>query len=220
MTTPGADGRYRLNERGYGTHQAIADQVRTGSRVLDAGCARGDLMAMLQQTKGCHVAGIEDHEPFVLEAHALGLDVVHGSLLDPAVVDGFGAGSFDSVICADVLEHLAEPERALEALRPLVADGGSLVASIPNVVSARARLRLVAGVWRYDETGIFDRTHLRFYSVRTARELLEHSGYTVTARIPVGPLTHRLGRRGLLLTALRPGLLANQVVFVASPTRT
>jgi methionine biosynthesis protein MetW len=220
VSTPDGDPRYPLNDRGYGTHQAIADQIRPGTRVLDVGCARGDLLAALRDDRRAQVVGIESHESFAVAAAAKGIEVIRGDVSDPSVVARLDPARFDHVICADVLEHLAAPELVLRALRRVFAPGATLIASIPNVVSARARLRLAAGVWRYEDSGIFDRTHLRFYTVSSARELLEQNGYVVRAQVPVGPLSHRLGRRGVRLTALRPGLLANQVVFVAEPTLT
>jgi len=100
---------------------------------------------------------------------------------------------------------------------PLLATGGSVIVSLPNVLTASARLRLLAGIWRYEDVGIFDRTHLRFFSVATARELVHDAGLRIVDELDVGPLTHRLGQRAVALTKLRPGILATQIVIRAEP---
>ncbi len=90
------------------------------------------------------------------------------------------AEGYDAIVCNDVLEHMAEPHLALaSALRLLSADG-VLVASIPNVrhVSVLGPL-LLFGQWEYKESGILDKTHLRFFTKRSMRRLFEESGWTV-----------------------------------------
>jgi methionine biosynthesis protein MetW len=204
-------GPYVLNERGTGTHQLIARWVSPGSRVLDVGCASGYLMQVLRETRGCTCVGVETGLAAVAARQA-GFEVV----AQPAP-DAFEAarrhGPFDHVVFADVLEHMPEPEGVLQASTELLSPGGSVLVSLPNVAYALARLRLLRGRWDYEETGIFDRTHLRFFTVDTARALLAGAGLAVEREGFVGPLTYRLGEAGLALTRLRPQVLANQIVL-------
>ena len=97
----------------------------------------------------------------------------------------------------------------------LLTPGGSVVVSLPNIAYALARLRLLRGVWRYERTGIFDDTHLRFFTRATAREMLERAGLRVEAERHIGPASYAVGRPGMAVTRLRPGLLASQLVFLA-----
>src|SRR5207253_11516920 len=85
------------------------------------------------------------------------------------------------VVCADVLEHLASPEWLLERIRGWLRPGGTLLVSLPNVANVSVRLAVLAGRFPYAERGILDRTHLRFYTRRSARELIERSGLRVRA---------------------------------------
>jgi 2-polyprenyl-3-methyl-5-hydroxy-6-metoxy-1,4-benzoquinol methylase len=210
--------RYLLNTRGFGTHQAILSLVRTGARVLDVGCADGSLGRVMRQERNAVVVGLDNDVAAGKLAGAVLDDVVVGDINDPKVLEAAGRkGPYDQIVLGDVLEHTVEPDRALRALRPLLAPGGSFVISLPNVLTLRARARLLGGVWRYEDAGTFDRTHLRFFSVATARELVQAAGLDIVRELDVGPLSHRLGRRGARLTALRPGLLATQVVVEAAP---
>jgi SAM-dependent methyltransferase len=205
--------RYVLNTRGFGTHQAMVSLIHRGARVLDVGCADGSLGAVMRRERSATVVGLESD----LAASAVA-DIVVGDLRDPGVRSTAAAkGPYDQIVLGDVLEHTAEPDIVLRQLRPLLGPGGSFVISLPNVLTLRARAKLMRGVWHYEDAGIFDRTHLRFFSIASARELLGAAGLDIQRELNVGPLSHRLGRFGVRLTALRPGLLATQLVVEAAP---
>ena len=76
-------------------------------------------------------------------------------------------GSFDVVLCGDVIEHLRDPVAALARLRPLLRPGGRLVLSTPNVANWAIRLSLLAGRWRYTDRGILDRSHTHLFTRAT-----------------------------------------------------
>lgn len=213
----GGDGeRDGMNRRGYGAHQAIADRVRSSSKVLDVGCASGYLMVYLRETKGCDGVGIEQDVESARRARESGFVVINGDA-EATIAAAADHQPFDHVIFGDVLEHMVNPHAVLSTCRTLLSPGGTAVVSLPNIVSMRARLKLTLGIWRYEDTGIFDRTHLRFFSVATGRDLVEESGFQVIHESFVGPLTFFGGRPFLPIIAARPGLLANQMVFEARP---
>jgi SAM-dependent methyltransferase len=214
---PTAD-RYVLNARGFGTHQAIVSLVRRQAKVLDVGCADGSLGSVIQRDRGALVVGLE-HDPVAgaLARTRLGWVVV-GDIRDPAIrAEATTHGPYDQIVLGDVLEHTTEPDLVLRDLTALLATGGGFVISVPNILTLRARIRMLMGIWRYEDAGIFDRTHLRFFSIASARALLDAAGLDIRQEIVVGPLSHRLGRAGARLTALRPGLLATQLVVDAVP---
>ncbi|HEY6147340.1 MAG TPA: methyltransferase domain-containing protein, partial [Thermoanaerobaculia bacterium] len=91
---------------------------------------------------------------------------------------------FDVVVCADVLEHLATPETLLARIHGWLRPGGILLASLPNIANVSVRASLLLGHFRYTERGILDRTHLSFYTLASARHLLEGSGFRVRAAEP------------------------------------
>ena len=95
-----------------------------------------------------------------------------------------GTTPFDVVVCADVLEHLPRPEELLARIRAWLAPGGHLFVSLPNVANVTVRAGLLLGRFPYAEKGILDRTHLRFYTRKSARRLLEEAGFRVRSRSP------------------------------------
>ncbi|MBI3635244.1 MAG: glycosyltransferase [Candidatus Rokubacteria bacterium] len=96
-------------------------------------------------------------------------------------------GYFDCIVCADVLEHLMDPERTLAALLPALAPGGAIVASIPNVRHQDVLLDLlIHGRWQYQWAGILDATHLRFFTLAEIAGLLDRLGLRAEELVPVG----------------------------------
>ena len=172
---------------------------------------------------GHRVVGIEpDPQAAAVARSCGGFEVVTGSAAEPADLEQAGAG-FGAILCGDVLEHLADPERVLRALRERLAPDGVLIASLPNAVHWTARRELLRGRFPQADHGIFDRTHLRFFTRSTARELLRRAGYDVVAETPVAaplPLESRFAfprHWRAAATRRRPELFALQVVFTARP---
>jgi 2-polyprenyl-3-methyl-5-hydroxy-6-metoxy-1,4-benzoquinol methylase len=96
-------------------------------------------------------------------------------------------GSIDVILCLDVLEHLRDPWSVADKLRTLLKPGGALIASVPNARHCKVIVPLVLrGRWDYMPAGLLDRTHLRFFTRATARELLAGAGLHVTDVRAVG----------------------------------
>ena len=195
-------------------HQLLLDAVPDGSRVLDVGCATGYLGSILQQ-RGCTVTGIE------ADARAAGaapFTVISGDLGDPAVRSVVG-GLFDVVLCGDVLEHLADPGDTLTWLAGLLDADGLLVLSVPNIAHWTGRRALLRGRFPQEEHGLFDRTHLRWFTRTSTRALVEDAGLSVVAeRFTPAPLplqAHLPALRRLVSWALvrNPELFALQIVL-------
>ena len=147
---------------------------RKGLRVLDVGCGFATTSARIQQL-GNDVTGI-DSSPEIEAVAAQRLSrVVHGDVLD---VD-LGDAQYDVIIFADVLEHLPWPVSALKRYLRWLAPGGSVIVSLPNVGLWSVRLAHLFGRWEYDETGVLDRTHLRFFTRRSARWLATEAGLQI-----------------------------------------
>lgn len=194
----------------------MLDLVGANARILDVGAGTGNLAERLRDVHDGQVIGVELDRDAAQVMESRGFKVICGDITMAATLATVAnLGPFDHVICGDVLEHVLDPQRMLMDLRPMLRPGGTIIVSLPNVVSVRARLTILLGRWNYADTGIFDRTHLRFFTPATAKQLLVDSGFRVTDAIPVGPLTARLGRRGVSLSRLRPGLLATQIVIRA-----
>jgi methionine biosynthesis protein MetW len=207
------------------SHRLVLDAVPDGARVLDVGCATGYLAAELAR-RGCDVVGVELDPVAARQARAICRDVVVGDLDAPdtreAVQRAVGGG-VDVVICADVLEHVRDPWAVLAWLRTLLRPGGHAVVSIPNIAHWTARRAVLRGRFDYRDHGLFDRTHVRFFTRATARDLAHRAGFAVRQELPVSaPLP--LESRVPLLAKVRdpcvrrcPELLALQFVLVLEP---
>jgi 2-polyprenyl-3-methyl-5-hydroxy-6-metoxy-1,4-benzoquinol methylase len=146
-------------------------------RVLDVGCGFGALGRLLK-SRGHHVTGVE----LVPEAAEHARQLLDQVTVADVETDGlpFAPGSFDVVILADVLEHLIDPWRTVRQAADLLAPGGCVVASVPNVQNIDVLRRLIRGRWDYRERGILDRGHLRFFTLRTLRRMFDEAGLQLT----------------------------------------
>jgi methionine biosynthesis protein MetW len=202
-------------------HRLVLDAVPAGARVLDVGCATGYLAAELTG-RGCRVVGVEADPDAAEQARAHCERVVVGDVEDAATRNELAAlAPFDAILCGDVLEHLREPG---SALRELAALGGGVVLSVPNVAHWTGRRAVLRGRFPYAEHGLFDRTHLRFFTRASARALAEGAGLRVVeerfAPAPL-PLQARLpALRAFERAAVRarPELFALQVILVCEPS--
>jgi SAM-dependent methyltransferase len=169
-----AASRYTLKPDPYSSHSVVLDWLGDGGgrRLLDVGAADG-LLARHLTARGWRVTALE-RDPVAAAAaaaHCEAAVVVDVDREIPALT-----ARFDAVVCADVLEHLADPLRALRGLADTLAPGGHVVISMPNVAHLWMRLSLLAGRWHYADRGILDRTHLRFFTRRTLEALVREAG--------------------------------------------
>jgi 2-polyprenyl-3-methyl-5-hydroxy-6-metoxy-1,4-benzoquinol methylase len=151
-------------------------------RVLDVGCFCGGTGRWLKRRyPKCRVSGVEMLEKAAAMAAEVYDRVLVGKLEDfDLPSEGIEAGSLDAIIAADVLEHVFNPWQALLRLRPLLAPGGALYVSLPNVRNLRVLSELAQGKFHYEGSGILDVTHVRFFTRASAIEMLEQTGFAVT----------------------------------------
>ncbi len=208
-------GYVPLNERRHRAHAKLLAAVGTGNRVLDVGCSSGYLARPLAE-RGNTIVGLELDAAAAREAEAYCEQVVVGDVETMELP--LDRGSFDVVLCGDVVEHLRDPVSTLARLRPLLRPGGRLVLSTPNVANWAIRLSLLAGRWRYTDRGILDRSHTHLFTRATLREAIERAGYRVERidfSVPVPGGSDVLDGAAYALGRLRPSLLAYQFVAVA-----
>ena len=155
------------------------DACRPAQRTLDVGASSGAWLEVAE-AEGLRATGVELGAATAEAARARGLDVRTGTLQDasPTLVDE----SFDLITFWDVLEHLRDPRKELALAAGLLAPGGLVAATFPNVDGWYPRLtyRLLArrtGVWEYPELPV----HMYDFSPATARRLFERLGYEVIA---------------------------------------
>jgi 2-polyprenyl-3-methyl-5-hydroxy-6-metoxy-1,4-benzoquinol methylase len=172
--------------------------------VLEVGCGTGATRAWARtQGKGRRWVGIE-LDPEAAEQARHELDEVICADVERLSVEQF-EGEFDALLMSEVLEHLVDPWAALARLVRCVKHGGQVLASSPNASHWRVVGQLAAGRFDYTPSGVMDRTHLRWFTPLTYREMFEAAGVEV---IHVGPLSPP-GLAGRLLAQLSRGQLAH-----------
>lgn len=162
-----------------GSRSDVADLVpQVCSRILDVGCGYGGLGRNLRARGVAQVFGVEINPDAGSQLAGVYADYWIGDVEQVNLPDGIE--DFDCIVFADVLEHLRDPwgtlTRYLQRLKP----GGYVVASIPNVRNIALLYNLVVrGQWRYEDSGLLDRTHLRFFTRKEILDLFSQNGLEI-----------------------------------------
>jgi glycosyltransferase involved in cell wall biosynthesis len=174
---------YQLKPSEDSSHGRISTllQSRAPSRILDLGCSSGLLAERLREM-GHQVTGVDLNE---LEGVRGRTDEFFRADLNDGIPPEVGAG-FDIVLGADVLEHLVNPGALLRQARSLLTPVGTAIFCVPNIAHWYPRFRSTLGMFDYDQRGILDSTHLRFFTRRSIRRLIERQGFTIRRVESVG----------------------------------
>jgi methionine biosynthesis protein MetW len=162
-------------------HLQIAEMAPANSDVLELGCATGYVSKLLKE-KGCRIIGIELDAEAAERARRHCDKVITGDAGDLGLLLSAG-GPFDCILCGDILEHLSDPPSVMKALIGMLKPQGYLLASLPNIAYWKMRWDLLRGRFDYEETGLLDWTHLRFFTVRTFRQMAEACGYDISQTV-------------------------------------
>jgi 2-polyprenyl-3-methyl-5-hydroxy-6-metoxy-1,4-benzoquinol methylase len=172
-------------------------------RSLDFGCGFGRFSHLVKTTFGAETWGVEI-DPTAAREAAQRLDtVIQADAL--ASVGQIPDHHFDCVILFDILEHLADPYSLLLTIKPKLTGTGVVVASIPNIRFYRTFWKYVVhGDWEYQDEGILDKTHLRFFTRKSIISTFERLGYRILTLEGMHPTTSRTYRwlNAILLNAL------------------
>ncbi len=206
--------RHRLGQAGFGrgdlghkeqpyaykpsadsSHGMVLDLIpMTGSlRVLDVGCGPGWVASELRR-RGHHVTGVD---LVADEGIAERTDRFFEADLEHGLPDAVGGG-YDVVIAADVIEHVRNPDDLMADLASRMSNTGMIVASVPNFGHWYPRGRTAAGLFDYDQRGILDRTHVRFFTRRSFRRAVANTGLVTAAERYAGLPLDVLGVGGPL----------------------
>jgi 2-polyprenyl-3-methyl-5-hydroxy-6-metoxy-1,4-benzoquinol methylase len=159
----------------------IVDRIPGHTKtMLDVGCGYGDTGVAAKSRLGeITVVGLEYFEP-AAEVASKRLDRVYCGDVESMDLD-FPDGHFDCIVCADVLEHTRDPWLVLSRLRTKLAPSGVLVVSLPNIRNMHPLWDILRDRFEYQDHGILDRTHLRFFTLHTMRKMLESTGFEITS---------------------------------------
>jgi methionine biosynthesis protein MetW len=154
----------------------IAGMVPERARVLEVGCGTGIVSEAIQQLRGAHVLGIEPDVERAQAARDRGLEVIRGYLTPELVAN---MRNFDVIVFADVLEHLPNPMSLLQLGCSALERDGAVVISVPNVAHWSIRWALLRGRFDYEQFGIMDATHLRWFTAASLSRWLQNNGFVV-----------------------------------------
>ncbi|HUY23045.1 MAG TPA: class I SAM-dependent methyltransferase [Acidimicrobiales bacterium] len=185
-------------------------------RVLDVGCGYGALGQEFRD-RGYEVWGIE-RDPTAVSRATERLDrVVTADLTDTDLIARELAGNrFETIVFSDVLEHMPDPHGLVVGLLPHLAPGGRVIISVPNVANWHTRLSLLFGRFTYRDTGVLDRTHVRFFTVRSATEFVRGCGLQVRS-MHYTPMLVRVLLPLVKARLLRPDASAGAQAISGSP---
>jgi 2-polyprenyl-3-methyl-5-hydroxy-6-metoxy-1,4-benzoquinol methylase len=199
-------------------------QCRPQSRILDLGCSSG-LLAQRLRVMGHHVTGVDVNE---LDGVQERTDSFVKADLNEGIPSEVGSG-FDVVLAADVLEHMDNPGFLMSQVRDVLSPSGATLICVPNVAHWYPRFRSTLGMFDYDQRGILDSTHVRFFTRRSLVKLVERKGFAIRRIEPVGLPLDALGVEGnqartvrlvdRLLSNLWPTMFGYQFLVEAAPTR-
>lgn len=202
----------------YTRQEMLPFMPTDAQRVVELGCAEGVFAAAVKERTGAEVWGIE-FSPQAAERAKTLIDRVLVGDADAQIAE-LPDNYFDAVVCNDVLEHLVDPVATLARLRPKLKPEGVVVASIPNIRYAPALSKIVfRRDFPQDDQGIFDRTHLRFFTRKSIVRLFETAGFTMRRMKGINAY---YGPLGLFLTLISFGYFSDgiylQYACVASPS--
>lgn len=163
------------------------DMTQPNLTVLDIGCAcGGNLMYIKYQNPAAELYGIE-HNANAAKIASLFADVTALDVMKLNRPDW--RGKFSYIILGDVLEHLPDSEAALRTLTACLSPKGKFLISLPNLLHFSVWRNLLEGDFRYDDSGIMDKTHLRFFTRKSILRMLDAVGLTAekTTYFPVPP---------------------------------
>ncbi len=221
---------YPIKSSKHSSHYYARHMTGSNQDVLDIGCGDGYFGAELAKS-GNRITGIDDRVTPANDVFERYFTADLDSGIAP-MVEQLQGKRFDRVLLLDVLEHLKTPETILEQVHGVLKREGSVIVSLPNIANIVVRIMLLFGQFNYRQRGLLDRTHLRFFTRKSARRLLEENGYKIEQeRETVIPMELVLGwsenniflrlinRLLAAATWLMPGLFGYQIMFVARSTR-
>ena len=127
----------------------------------------------------CSVSIIEYDQAAFNLAIQYASDGICADLMGEEWVEYFKSRQFDYILFADVLEHLYDPQAVLKKAAALLCEGGTILASIPNVAHGDILVNLWDGKWNYTNVGLLDQTHIRFFAKNNLKDCWESAGFSM-----------------------------------------
>lgn len=174
-------------------NSTILDLVEESAvNFCEFGCGAGSLaQAVKKKIPHARYTGVDiAAEPLAQARHVLdnsillNLDACPRWDENPQLLASRPSEGFDCIVFGDVLEHLYEPEKSVDQAAHWLRPGGCLIASVPNVQHWSVFLQLIHGSWPREDMGIFDRTHIRWFTLTDLYRLFDHPLFSIENVVP------------------------------------
>jgi 2-polyprenyl-3-methyl-5-hydroxy-6-metoxy-1,4-benzoquinol methylase len=155
--------------------------IREDINVLDVGCATGSNGEWLKNNKKIkYLAGIELDNKMAAIAKPFYDEMIVGNLDSLDLDKALNKRKFDYILLGDILEHLIDPDKTLSQLSERLSTDGKIIISLPNIQHINTFINLyIKGKWAYNERGIYDKTHLRWFTLKNIREMVHSSNLKI-----------------------------------------
>jgi len=154
--------------------------------ILEIGCGDGNFGSLLLRNGATEVWGIEYEKEQGEAAKKIMTKIFVGDVSEQLL--NLPDQYFDAIVCNDVLEHLIDPYTVINRLRPKLKKDGIMISSIPNIRYFRNLFDFFFNKnWDYTDSGIMDKTHLRFFTYKSIRKMFESNGYEVIKMEGINP---------------------------------
>ncbi len=158
----------------------VVRMVGRNRRVLDVGAGAGSISKLLREVGNCRVTGLESNREAIEKLSAYCERVYEADLNDnswPQLLQE--EAPFDVLVAADVLEHVYDPQAVLKAMAGLVAKDGRIVVSLPHIAHNAVIATLLDEDFEYQDWGLLDRTHIRFFGMKNIQQLFVAAGLQI-----------------------------------------
>lgn len=155
--------------------------------ILDVGCGEAGFSKLLKYRNNPEIWGIELNPEAAKNAEKIIDKVITGDILSN--IDNLPDTYFDCIIFNDILEHLIDPYTVVNRIKSKLSQDGVVVSSIPNVRYIKVLLKLLLKKqWKYEDYGVLDKTHLRFFSRKDIIQMFEDNGYDILIIEGINPI--------------------------------
>jgi len=162
------------------SHGIIVRMVGNGKRILDVGSASGEVARRLT-ARGNRVTCLDDDTDAIANERGVCEEAIAADVDARSLVDVLGDRRYDVAVFDEILDHVRDPVRVLRETRSFLSDGGFAIVAIPNVAHGNVRLALLRGTFEYAPLGAHDSANVRFFTLRSVRELCIRAGYRIDA---------------------------------------
>jgi len=172
-----------INQVAFDLVLKVIKDKKEVKNILDVGCGFGLLSKELKKTyPKLDLYGIENAKEASQSSQKF-LKLLQYNIEDMTLIKRkLKSQKFDIIIFSDVLEHLYDPVGVIKSYQSLLKHDGTIVVSVPNIANIFSRIALLFGYFNYSETGVMDKTHIRFFNRKNLKQLAKESDLKIVSQ--------------------------------------